>query len=56
VHRFRVGDAERVDTTTIAAEADAVWLVRAPPEVVERLQPAQRTGRAGGAELVILER
>ena len=55
-HRFKLGDTERVDTARLAFEADVVWLVRAPDEIVARLGRTRALGGSGEGVLVAIER
>ncbi len=51
-HRFKTGEVDSVDTTRLRAEADVVWLCRAPEPLVAKLQPVEELGRSGDCVLV----
>lgn len=55
-HRFKVGEIDRVDVARIGAEMDAVWLCRAPDELIAKLGKTSELGRSGDCVLVRIDR
>ncbi|NUO54031.1 MAG: hypothetical protein HOV80_34735 [Polyangiaceae bacterium] len=55
-HRFKTGEIDRVDVERLETEMDAVWLCRAPDELVAKLGKVTELGRSGDCVLVRIER
>jgi hypothetical protein len=56
VHRFKAGDAAAPDVARLAAEMDAVWLCRAPEELVTKLEATfSPAGAVGDCSLMVRE-